>query len=93
MRFVVDVVKRGCKGINHGRLGVIPFRPWILTTSLRFVMPLPNVAFVDGDFDPEEQRQLTEQLSQPELDLFRIWAEALRLNCDLMNSSRDSAQG
>ena len=56
-------------------------------------MPLPNVAFVDGDFDPEEQRQLTEQLSQPELDLIRIWAEALRLNCDLMNSSRDSAQG
>ena len=39
------------------------------------------------------QRQLTEQLSQPELYLFRIWAEALRLNCNLMNSSRDSAQG
>ena len=55
-------------------------------------MPLLNVAFVDGDFDPEEQSQLTEQLSQPELDLLRIRAEALRLNCDLMNSSHDSAQ-
>lgn len=80
MWFVVDVVKRGCKGINHGRLGVIPFRPWILTTSLRSDMPILNVAFeaearstwlaalhqlalVDGDFDPEEQRQLAEQLN------------------------------
>ena len=45
MWFVVDVVKRGCKGINHGRLGVIPFRPWILTTTLRSDMPIRNVAF------------------------------------------------
>ena len=102
MWFVVDVVKRGRKGIHHGRLGGIPFRPWILTTLLRFDMPILNVAFADEARSTwqEALRKLAKQLNPdcsvptldwnhgrvPQLDFLQIWAEKLGLNSKLISS-------